>query len=155
MGLVKVKQEYVNVFLNYTLNCSNKLKNKEITHFLYGPECHSSCSMCVRVWMLRQGRRSTPQGLFLSLINTHPRSMNQTLILSVCHPHRSLSLALTPGWLIAARSFHPLCGYCFSEHYLVCKSNKEVAKVCLDAVESTLLLICTPAKCCRSCGFVE
>lgn len=62
--------------------------------------------------------------------------------LRVCHPHQSLSLALTPGWLIAARSLHPL-GYCFSEHYLVCKSNKAVAKVSLytAVVSSTLLLM--------------
>lgn len=34
------------------------------------------------VWILRQQRCWTPHGLFLSLINTHPRSINQTPILS-------------------------------------------------------------------------
>lgn len=51
------------------------------------------------VWMLCQGRCWTPHGLFLSLINTHPRSINQTPILSV-----ALCVSPAPEPLISTHS---------------------------------------------------
>jgi len=51
------------------------------------------------VWMLCQGRCWTWHGLLLSLINTHPRSINQTPILSV-----ALCVSPAPEPLISTHS---------------------------------------------------